>query len=198
VGLHDFKMIFLGLFLILALVAASPTLSMIIYWPAGERFTELWILGSTRMAENFPFIVQENQSYNIFLGISSHMEDLEYYVAYVKFGNEAEPLPNSTLKSPSPSKPLHEYRVFLSDGEIWEENIVFSFSGISIEMNTCRISYLNVGSYSLFVNKTTLLNTEREGYFFHFVFELWRYDTATSEFQYHNRFVSLGLKIESP
>ncbi|MBX5327269.1 MAG: DUF1616 domain-containing protein [Candidatus Bathyarchaeia archaeon] len=194
-SLDEYKLVLVSVFLVLVLVAASPTLSMVIDWPAGERFTELWVLGPGHMAEGYPFDVRENMSYSVFLGMSNRMGGLEYYVAFVKFRNQTEPLPNATTGEPSIVTSSFEYRVFLSAGEVWEKNVTFSFSGVSLEGDMCRVSYLVVDGFSSFVNKTATWDAANKGYYFQVFFELWRYNATTSVFEYHNRFVSLWLNM---
>jgi hypothetical protein len=189
-------MVFAATSLVLVLIAASPTLSMVISWPSEETFTEFWILGPGHMAEGYPFNVKENVSSTVFLGISNHLGGLEYYVAYVKFRNQTELLPNATTAAPSPFAPLCEYRVFLSEGETWEKNFTFAFSGIrETENNVCRVSYLHVESFSFLVNKTAAWDSVNKGYYFQVFFELWRFNVASSGFHYHNRFVGIWLNM---
>ncbi|MEM3551393.1 MAG: DUF1616 domain-containing protein, partial [Candidatus Bathyarchaeia archaeon] len=175
----------------------SPTLAMIINLPGGERFTELWILGPEHMAENYPFNIVSGQVCNISLGIANHMGCLEYYVVYVKLRNQSEPLPNSTLGTPSSLDPLFEYRVFLRNGEIWEKNpLLFSFE-FSFSDGLCNVSRLILDGYPLNVNKTVFWDAENKGYYLMLFFELWIYNSGDSSFQYHNRFVSLWLNLTS-
>ena len=196
-NLDDFKMVFVGVFLVLVLVAASPTLSMMISLPAGERFTELWILGPGHMAEGYPFNARADVSYSVFLGVGNHMGGLEYYLAYVKFRNQTESLPNATMSTPSLVPSLYEYRTFLSEGEAWEKNVTFSFSGVSVAGNVCRVSYLSVGGCGFFVDRFVAYNSTYNGYYFELFFELWRFDVGVSEFRYHNRFVGIRLNMTS-
>lgn len=196
--LDDYKMAFAAVFLVLVLVAASPTLNMIITWPTKERFSELWVLSPMHMAADYPFNVIENEYYNISLGVGNHMGDLEYYVVYVKVRNQTEQLANVTKGTPSPLKALCEYRIFLSEGETWERSITFSFSGITFGNNACRVSQLGFGDLNFQLNKTASWNSwnnESGGYFFQLFFELWRYNSTVSEFQFHNRFVSILLNM---
>lgn len=197
-NLSDYRMVFAAIFLVFVLVAASPTLSMVITWPIGERFTEFWILGPGRMAANYPFNVTENTSYTVFLGVGNRMGRLEYYVAYVKFRNQLEPLPNATAETPSPLTLIREYRAFLSEGETWEKNVTFAFSGVSSEGNSCRVSYLKIDGFAFFVNKTAMWDVENKGYYFQLFFELWRFNVAESKFQFHNRFVTVWLNMTAP
>jgi hypothetical protein len=195
VRLDDYKVVFVVVFLVLVLLAASPNLSMIVGLPAGERFTEFWVLGPGHMAEDYPFNIGANASYSVFLGLANHMGGLDYYVAYVKFRNQTESLPNATSGIPSPLPALYEHSAFLSDGETWERNVAFSFSGVSIGGNVCRVSSLNVDGFSLSVNKTASLDAVNKGYYFELFFELWRFNATAAEFQYHSRFVGIWLNM---
>jgi hypothetical protein len=194
-NLNEYRAIFGAIFLILVLVAASPALNMIITGPAGERFNELWVLGPEDMASNYPLNVRENEYYNISLGVGNHMGELEYYVVYAKFRNQTEPLANVTTGTPSPLKAFTEYRIFLSEGEVWERSVTFSFSGITFGGNSCRVSRLGFGDSYFQLNKTTSWNSENRGYFFQLFFELWWYNSTTSGFQFNNRFVSILLNM---
>jgi uncharacterized membrane protein len=196
-SLDRYRLVFLSVFLVLVLIIASPTLSMVISWPADERFTEFWILGSEHMAEDYPFNVTEKTPYSVFLGVSNHMTGLEYYVVYLKLRNQTESSPSTKTGTPSSLKPLYEYRVFLSDGEVWEKNVTFSLSGVRFDGNVCRVSYFGVDGFSIFMNKTAAWDVINKGYYFQVFFELWRYNATASMFEYHNRFVDLWLNMSS-
>lgn len=194
-NLNDYKIIFASVFLVLVLVGASPTLSMVISLPAGERFSELWLLGPGHLTEGYPFNVTEGASYSVFLGVANHMRGLEYYAIYVKLRNQTESFPNATLGIPSQLAPLYEYPAFLSDGETWEKNVTFSFSGVVFESNSCRVSYLSIDGFRFFVNKTVSWDAVNKGYYFELFFELWLYNAPQSQFVYHDRFVGLWLNM---
>jgi uncharacterized membrane protein len=196
-SLDRYRLVFMSIFLVLVLIIASPTLSMVISWPADERFTEFWILGSEHMAEDYPFNVTEKTPYSVFLGVSNHMTGLEYYVVYLKLRNQTESSPSTKTGTPSSLKPLYEYRVFLSDGEVWEKNVTFSLSGVRFDGNVCRVSYFGVDGFSIFMNKTAAWDVINKGYYFQVFFELWRYNATASMFEYHNRFVDLWLNMSS-
>jgi uncharacterized membrane protein len=84
---EDFKLFYAISCLGLGLIILSPTLALVIRLPSGESFSELWILGSGHLAEDYPFNVLEGQAYKVYLGIGNHMGDLEYYSVYVKLRN---------------------------------------------------------------------------------------------------------------
>lgn len=196
-SLEDLKLTYMLACFALGLIILSPTLGMILRLPAGERFSELWILGSNHMAEDYPFNVKAYSPYNVTLGVANHMGSLEYYRIYVKFRNQTEPLPNSVNGTPSPLNPIFEYQLFLRDGEEWEKTIIFSFEGAPSESGSFTVSNIVFDGYVLNVNKTTLWDEVNKGFYFQLFFELWIYDAGVSDFLYHNRFVGFWLNMTS-
>ncbi|MEM3731875.1 MAG: hypothetical protein QXE74_08950, partial [Candidatus Bathyarchaeia archaeon] len=61
--LEDYKVIFAAVGFVGILLCASPTLTLILDLPKGEKFSELWILGPNHMAEDYPFNVKINEEY---------------------------------------------------------------------------------------------------------------------------------------
>jgi hypothetical protein len=193
--LEDYKFIFVAVGLVGVLIFASPALSLVLRLPGGERFSELWVLGPGHMAEDYPFNVRENESYLVYVGVGNHMGSSTYYVVYVKFRNQTEPLPDALNGTPSVLDPLLEYRVFLRDNEVLEREVLFSFEGISFEGNFCRVSSLVVDGCVLNVDKSAVWDEENHGFCFQLFFELWVYNATVSDFQYHNRFVWIWLNM---
>ena len=189
-NLEDYRVVFAVSGLILILVASAPTLSLVLPFSGGECFSELWILGPNHMAEDYPFNVVNDTVYNVFLGIGNHMGSSAYYMVYVKFRNQSEPLPNATAGTHSPLNATAEYRIFLQGGESWEAPLTFSFLG-----NQSLIQSLIVNNVEFAVNKTALWDGENNGYYYQLFLELWIYDAESDAFQYHNRFVGIWLKM---
>lgn len=191
--LEDFKVVFITIGLIGVLLFASPTLSLILHLPNGEKFSELWILGPQHMAENYPFNVDANVSYLIYIGVGNHMGSSAYYAVYVKFRNQTEPLPNSTAGNQSPLPVLYEYRVFVQDGQTWEAPLTFSFSHVSFFENKCLVETLTVNDVTFRVDKPALWDAKNKGYYYQLFLELWIFNADTGIFQFHNRFVGIWL-----
>ena len=189
-NLEDYRVVFAVSGLILILVASAPTLSLVLPFSGGECFSELWILGPNHMAEDYPFNVVNDTVYNVFLGIGNHMGSSSYYMVYVKFRNQSEPLPNATAGTHSPLNATAEYRIFLQGGESWEAPLTFSFLG-----NQSLIQSLIVNNVEFAVNKTALWDGENNGYYYQLFLELWIYDAESDAFQYHNRFVGIWLNM---
>jgi hypothetical protein len=189
-SLEDFKLLYVLSCLSLGLIILSPTLAIVIRLPGGERFSELWILGSEGMAEGYPFNVRSREIYNVTLGIGNHMGCLEYYLIYVKLRNQSEPLPDSLNGTPSSLEPIFEFRAFLHDGQTWSCPIVFSFEG-----NGSSISKFIVNSCELNIDKVAVWDEENKGFYYELFFELWVYNTTSMRSQFHNRFVWIWLNV---
>jgi hypothetical protein len=179
----------------LCLVILSPTLMAFVSFPEGEEFSELWILGPSRMVGGYPFNVSTSELYKVYLGVGNHMGDLEYYTVYVKFRNQTEPLPNSTAGLPSILEPVFEYRVFLRNNETWEKEFSFSFEDVSFEENVNRVSRVLIDGYAVDVDKIAVWDEENSGFYYELFFELWIYNTAVSGFHFHNRSVGFWLNM---
>jgi len=185
--LEDFKVVF-----------ASPTLGLILHLPGGEKFSEFWLLGPGHMAEGYPFEVRAGESYLVHVGVDNPMGSSAYYVVYVKFRNQTEPLPNVTAETPSPLLPLFVYKVFLEDGGTWEQLLNFSFQVVSFKDARCWVGNLTVNGITVNVGKHALWDSENKGYFYQLFMELWIYDEASRDFHFHNRFVGIWLNMTTP
>lgn len=188
--IEDYKAVFATLGLIGILLFASPTLGFVLRLPSGEKFSELWILGPGHMAEDYPFNVRTGENYLVYVGVGNHMGSSAYYIVYLKFRNQTEPLPNATAGTPSPLNATAEYRIFLQGGESWEAPLTFSFIG-----NQSLIQSLIVNNVEFAVNKTALWDEENNGYYYQVFIELWIYSTEFDRFQFHNRFVGIWLNM---
>jgi len=195
VNLKEYRTVFAVSGLILILVASAPSVNLFLLFSGGERFSELWVLGPGHMAEDYPFNVDVNRTYKVFVGVGNHMGSSVYYVVYVKFRNQGEPLPNATAGTPSPLPPLYEYRVFLKDGESWEAPLTFSFSKVSFFENRSLVKGFIVNDEVFNIDKSVLWDDENSGYYCQLFIELWICNAESDAFQYHNRFVGIWLNM---
>ena len=193
--LEDYKLIFASIGLIGILLFASPTLSLVLRVPGGERFSEFWILGPGHMVEDYPFNVKAGVSYLIYVGVGNHMGSSAYYVIYVKFRNQTEALPNATAGTPSLLPPLFEFRFFIEDGKSWEAPLNFSFNNVSFSENRSFVGSLMINGVTFNVDKLASWDIEKNGYYYQLFMELWIYNVEFQTFQFHNRFVGLWLNM---
>jgi hypothetical protein len=193
--LEDCKVVFAALGLIGVLTLASLALGLVLHLPGGEQFSELWILGPGQMAEDYPFNVAAGVNYLVYVGIGCHMDSSTYYVVYVKFRNETDPLPNSTAGTSSVLSPLYEYRLFLEEGESSQFPLTFSFSNVSFSGNQSTVGSVTINGAQSSVEESVSWDTVNHGYYYGLFMELWIYDPASNVPSFNNRFVSLWLNM---
>lgn len=193
--LEDYKIVFAAVGLIGVLILASPTLGLVLHLPGGEKFSALWVLGPRHMAEDYPFNVTAGVNYLVYVGVGNHMGSSTYYVVYVKFRNETEPLPNMTTGAPSVLAPLYEYRVFLEDNSSSEFPLTFSFSNVSFSGNQSTVGSVTINGVQSSIDESVSWDAVNSGYYYELFMELWIYNVTAQVFQYHNRFVGRWLNM---
>jgi hypothetical protein len=193
VSFGDLKLLYVLSCLGLGFIILFPTLSIAIRLPAGERFSEFWILGSEHKAENYPFDIKAHEDSRVYLGIANHMGGLQFYVVCVKLRNETES--SATVDAPSPIQPLYTYCVFLEDGTTWESSLIFSLANVSFSENQASIRSLIINGVTFSTNKLATWDSENNGYYCELFAELWICNTQSNTLQFHNRFVGIWLNI---
>ncbi|MEM2130651.1 MAG: DUF1616 domain-containing protein [Candidatus Bathyarchaeia archaeon] len=193
--LSDYKIFFAAVGLTGILLIASPVLGVIVHFPRGEMFSELYILGPGRMAENFPFNIAVGEVYHVYVGARNHMGQSAYYVIYVKFGSNLDPLPNVTSGTPSPLPPLFEYRFLLSDEATFERKLNFSITNADFIDNQSIVNTIEINGVKFNVDKSRVWDTEPQGFYYRLIMELWIFNDVTGQMEFANRFVYLHLNV---
>ena len=196
-SLGDYRVLFLVVTAVLALIVASPALSRLLVLPRTEFFTELWILGPDRMAEDYPFNVSRNQDYGVFLGVGNRLGYCAYYLVEVKFRNLTQSAADSFDRTASSLPSLFNITVFVEDEGVWELPLTFSFDyDYNETVLMVEFSSLTLNDVALDMRSYTVAwNSTNNGFFGDLFFELWIYNDAVSGFQYHERFVNLRLNM---
>jgi len=196
--IEDCRVIFATVGLIGMLTLGSPTLGLMLHLPGGEKFSELWVLGPGHMAEDYPFNVTAGVNYLVYVGVGCHTGSLTYYDVQMKFRNETESFPNSTVGTPSALAPLYDYRLFLEDGESNELPLTFSFSNVSFSGNQSTVGIVTINGVQSNVAESVSWDAVNQGYYYQLFMELWVYDPASNVPRFDNRFVSLWLNMTAP
>ena len=195
-SLNDWKVVFVAVGLIGILVFSLFSVVLFARAPAGEVFSELYVLGSGHMAEGYPFNVSSGGVYMVYLGVGNHMGGSSYYEVDVKFRNSTDRLPNATSGEESPLPVLYRYRVFLGDGGVWEAPLRFSLLNVvGSEGSFCYVGKLDVNGFVVDVKKAASWDGVNEGYYFQVFVELWRYNVTMGSLGFDGRFVSLWLNV---
>jgi len=203
--LKDYRNLFTVCSLVLSFFAITPALNLFVSFSVEERFSELSILDPAHTAKvPNPFNVRVNSEESLFVTVGNHMGGSAYYMVYVKFRNQTQSFPNSTM--PSSLAPLYEFRVFLLDGEKWgwvdfEGLVRFKFLEVLRHADTVRVRRMMINNVIFEMNssaKWVVLNMgdfEYSGFFFQLFFELWLFDVSSRSFKYHDRFVGVWLNM---
>ncbi len=192
-SLSSYKVIFIAIGAVGVFSLFIPSVAPFIRLPVGESFSELYLLGPERLASGFPHNITSGTSYTIYIGVSNHMRQAEYYRAMVKFRNASEPMPNTAQGTASSLPALYSYNVVLSDGQVFETPLTFSFSNITLQQNASIVGDITVNGLSNKVNKSSLLDNVTNEYRYEIFVELWIYSGKNGDFVYHNRYVGLYL-----
>ena len=193
---QDYRTLFQVACLGFVLSAVSPALSQVVSFPGGgERFSELWLLGPDHMAEDYPFNVRVGELNTVYLGIGNHLGCSAYYAVYVKFRNQTQPLPNSTVSAASSLPSICEFRGFVSDGGEWETLVDFAVLSGFVHGNLSFVEGLSVNGREVWVNSSAVWDSEYKGFYYQLFFELWLYNVTSQSFQFHDRFVGIWLNM---
>jgi len=190
---RDIRIILITIGLIGVLLLASPTISLFIKAPAGQEFSEIYILNANHTLSNLPFNIVANQNYSVYLDIANQMGSSCYYTALVKITNNSSNLPNVPLETPSTLPSLFQFNTFLSNGGTWETPLAFQVNQTTLTNGSPQLSSITINGVTFALNKTLTWDSSNSGYYYYLFVELWLYNPASGISQYNNRFVSLVL-----
>jgi uncharacterized membrane protein len=198
-NLENHKILYITITVILALLIASPALQHFLVYPQTEFFTEMWLLGPNQRAENYPYNITQIQDNQVYLGLSNHLGSVAYYRVDVKLRNQNMLGPDSFQRTPSNLPTLYSFNIVVADQQTVQVPVDFSFTysqtnDLQINFNQLSINNnpVNINGYS------TTWNSTNNEYYEKIVFELYLYNSTTSSFQYHERFVDLRLNMTVP
>jgi uncharacterized membrane protein len=195
IQLDSYRKIFTSVGLIGIMLFASPTIVALIVPPSGQQFSELYILGPSQTLDNIPTNVVSGVRYLVYLGVGNELGHSQYYKLYVKVGSQNDSIPNLEFRQPSNLPPLYEYNLFLQDGEKWQEPLTFEVQHITLINGISSIDKMIFNGIEYSIDKSSSWNTNKTGFYYSLIFELWIYNSALGVLQYHDRFVSLELNM---
>lgn len=194
--LKSHRSLFIVIGFVLVLVAAAPTLGLMITISRDDRSTVLWILGPEHTAENYPFNIREKEPQGpIYIGVTNHEGHSQYYLLYAKIRNQTQEPPNTLTSEPSSISPINQFRFTLQNGETWETPFKFSTQKVTIEENISSLAGISINNRVVPLNCSSRWNWEENGYYYQLFFELWLYNSTVNKFQFHNRFVGIWLNV---
>ncbi len=116
----------LSIILIVAVIVAAVTTVFVIAFPKdGEKFTEFYILGEDKMADDYPEKFPVNSQQFVWIGIGNHeYRDVTYTVETLLLNAEWDSATNSSVIHAS--MPLDRFEVSVLDNTTYLEEYYFS------------------------------------------------------------------------
>jgi hypothetical protein len=195
IHLDNYRVVFASVGLIGILIFASPIIFLLVKAPPGQTFSEIYLLGSNHTLRNIPFNINSGENYPLYLGVGNHLGSANYYKCFVKLIDGSEALPNTAIGVPSSSPTLYEYSTFLASEQSWEIPLIFAVKNVSFSNNVAYINSIGINEQNYLLNKSSLWDSNKSGYLFVLVVELWSFNNSSSSFEFNNRYVSLNLNI---
>jgi uncharacterized membrane protein len=195
--LDGYRQIIIVIGLIGILLFASPTVAILIKPPVGEQFSQLYMLGPNHTFDNMPFDIVEGARNLVYLGVGNELGYSSYYTVYIKIASQNDSIPNIELNKPSTLSPLYEYTFFLQNGETWQSPLTIQANKLSFSNTACLLSSVELNEINYELNKTTFWDSEKNGYFYKLIVELWIYNSTNKMSEYHDRFVLLTLNMKA-
>lgn len=191
--LKDYRNLFIAITLIGILLFASPTIALLVKPPVGEQFSVIYMLGQNHSFDNLPFNVKAGVIYSVYLGVTNYVGSSNYYTCSVKLSSQNDRLPDPTLGTPSSLPTLYEYKTFLMNGQTWETPLTFEVNNITFDNGALTISDITINGLDLQINKTSVWDSSRTGYYYNLLVELSIYNSTLNSLNYNGRFVTLNL-----
>jgi len=193
--LDDYRLILIVLGFIGVLLILTPAFATFIRPGEKEPFSELYLLDSNHMIQDYPYNIEVSKHYSIYLNVGDQLGSSAYYVLYVKIGNETDSLPNNFVGTPSSFESVCEYRFVLENNCTWTTFFDFCVSNAEISTEKCEIRSLQINNNTLNITKIAIRTPENNTCEYTLLYELWAYDPQTGLVEFNNRYVSLRLNI---
>jgi hypothetical protein len=193
---QKYKVLFFVVIAVSALFAASPALQLLVVAPQTDPLTELSLLGPYHNA-TYPFNIAKNETYRLYINVVNHLGSSAYYLLQIKFRNQTQSAPDSFNKTNSNQQSLGNVSFFVANNGTLELPIDVSFQ-YTADARSGRLDMqtITVNGAALSTNSTSIVwDSQKAGFFGNLFFELWIYNDTVNAFQYHERYVSLWLKL---
>jgi uncharacterized membrane protein len=184
------KTLILTISAIVALLIASPFLQQLAITPQTDYFTEMALL-DTNHKTNYPSNVTSGKNYQLYIEITNHLGHAADYTVEAKFRDTNQPGPDSFNHTNSSLPPLERFTAATTNNQTVELPIEISFQF----SDSGYVDSLTINGKTHNINTQLKFDTQKNNYYGNLFFELWVYNQTTNTLQYHERYVSLWLKM---
>jgi hypothetical protein len=195
--LSQYKTVILVVTTALALLIASSSIQQLLVYPQTDNLTEFWMFGPNHDA-SYPGNVTADQTYRIYLDVTNHLGSAAYYNVEMQFRNQTQSGAGSFNRTSSDLPALSSIAMVAADNQTAEAalDISFQYHVASGDASTLYMDNVTVNGFTLDASATTITyDKDKGGFYGNLVFELYIYNGTTNAFQYHQRYLSLWLKM---
>ncbi len=195
---QQYKILFLVAAAFLTLLMASPVIQQLSVFPQIEPLTELSLLGPYHNA-TYPYRILSTENHRLYVNVKNYLGYTAYYNLQIKFRNQSQSAPDSFNGTYSQQPILTNKTFSLTDKQTWELPIDISLEYAVDEKNpkTLNMKQVVFNDANLNVENTKITwDSAGEGFYGNLLFELWLFNSTINGFQYHQRYVSLWLKMD--
>jgi hypothetical protein len=195
-GLSRYRTFILVVTAALALLIASPSIQQLLVYPSSDNLTEFWMFGPNHDAA-YPSNVTSDQTYRLYLDVTNHLESAAYYNIEIKFRNQTQSAPDSFNRTSSNLPTLGSIAIAAAKNSTSEVPVEISFQyHEDTQTGTLHMENVTVNGFAQDASGTTIAWDEAKGGFFgNLIFELFIHNSTTNSLQYHQRYLSLWLKM---
>lgn len=192
--LQQYKALLLAVTAVAALLVASPGLQQLLVIPKTYFITELSILGQYRNA-TYPSNVTVGENYRLYIDAVNHLGACAYYSLEVKFRDQTQAGPDSFTHLASDLPSIGSMPFFIADEASYEIPLDISFQYSANTPDQLEVQTITVNGAPLVLDAVINRDVDRNGFYGNLFFELWIFNSSTSAFQYHQRYVSLWFRL---
>jgi uncharacterized membrane protein len=187
------KLLLLLIVAIIGLFVASPFLHQLTVAPQSEYFTEMALLDSNHTTTLYPSNITSDKHYPLYIELTNHIGHTADYTVEVKFRDINQSGPNSFNHTSSTLPPLENYKLSADNNQTVKLPLDISF-----QFNTKGyVNSLTINGKTHNISRQLTFNTQRNNYYGNLFFELWIYNQTTNTLQYHERYLSLWLRLNT-
>jgi uncharacterized membrane protein len=174
------------------LLVVSPFLQQLTIAPQKESFSEMALFSSNHRTD-YPSNATSGETYDLIIEVTNQLGYDADYTIEAKFRNTTQPGPDSFNHTSSSLIALESFRVSANNNQTVEVPLEVSFQFSP----TGYVDLLTLNNKPYPLSTQLEYDIERNNYYGNLFFELWVYNQTTSRLEYHERYLSLWLKMNT-
>jgi len=199
------KRTLITVFIVLIVIAETGAFLALTPHPQ-ERFFQLYVLGSNRLAADY--YPQNNPDLHVaspvswYVGVTNFMGNVQLVEIRLKLGNETTTPPNDTTDTPSSAPELVAFDRALMNNETWEFPFLWTITNATTTAGTIHIIRMQINNETYQIPNWSANN----GYNFRLILELWVWQTNTNTLtfgwnnngEYHTAWLQVWFNMTTP